>query len=332
MEKQIRDAMNDSIILEASKRYNVDHNSINRVGGFENFIYEYKQHDEEVILRFVHSTHRTFEQVLAEIEFIDYLSDNGANVSTIIKDKDNQIASLIECGNNDYFTVSAFTKAPGSFIREQRNDPQFNYLFGQAVGKLHKLTKTFTPKHKRYQWYEEDYIEMGKRNLPEDLQYLVKIAEEHQELIKSYAMSVDDYGLIHTDLHFGNMFYDNETLTFFDFDDASYKHFISDIAIIIYYQFGLSPLSDTEIEDKTIAFLKPFLKGYETENKLDKKWFYKLNEFLRLRSIILIMVVYSAGEEVINGPFGQMLFNKFLPRIKNNTPFFDVERVINGIY
>jgi Ser/Thr protein kinase RdoA (MazF antagonist) len=128
------------------------------------------------------------------------------------------------------------------------------------------------------------------------------------------------------------MFYDGQDITFFDFDDMSYKHFISDIAIIIFYQFGLAPLTEEQTIDKSVTFLKPFLEGYREFNTIDKIWFERLNDFLKLRELILIMVLHAAGKEVIEGNFGQFYMNKFLPRAKNDTPFFDIQQVLNGIY
>ncbi len=332
MEQLIKDAMNDEIIKQAAQKFNVDFNQVSRVGGFENFIYEFTRNEQDIILRFVHCAHRIFTYVVAEIEFIDYLSKSGANVSTIVNNIDGEIAFQLPCENNHYFTVTAFTKAKGTFIREERNDTLFVEMFGEAVGKLHKLTKDFKPTNKRYHWYEEDYVSLGRKYLPEEYHFLIDITDEHIKNIKALNIDKDSYGLIHTDLHFGNMFYDQETLTFFDWDDASYKHFISDIAIIIYYQFAFTKLSDKEIEDKTIAFLIPFLKGYQKENKLDEIWFTRLNDFLRLRTLVLIMVVFAAGEDTINSHFGQTLINKFIPRIKNDIPFLNLKRVLNGIY
>lgn len=332
MEQHIQNAMNDSIIKQAAPHYGVEFEDIKRLGGFENFIYEYSKNNEDFILRFVHSTHRTFEQVFAELEFIEYLSNNGANVSMMIHTENDELLIKIPTENDEYFTVSAFTKAPGTYVDRSKIDDEFNYQFGQAVGKLHALTKTYNPFHKRYHWHEEDYIEIGKRNLPEDLQYIVDIAYKHQDKLMSYDYDKDSYGLIHTDLHFGNMYYDGEKLTFFDWDDASYKHFISDIAIIIFYQFGISKLTDQEIEEKTIAFLKPFMKGYNEYNQIDKIWFERLNEFLMLRQIILSMVIYASGEQTINSPFGELFLGKYIDRIKNNTPFFDLERVLKAVW
>lgn len=332
MEQHIVKAMNDEIVKAAALKFNVDFKAITKLGGFENFVYEYKKDNAEVILRFVHSSHRSFIHVLAEIEFIDYLSKNGANVSTVIHNIDDEISFKVPCENNEYFTVSAFSKAPGTFVKREEINDEFNFKFGQAVGRLHKLTKEFKPVNRRYEWHEDDFIEIGKRSVPKENYFVVEKTIELVEKIKQFDTSIEDYGLIHTDLHFGNMFYNSEELTFFDWDDASYKHFISDIAIIIFYQFGISRDSDEVIEDKTIKFLVPFLKGYKTVLELDKIWFERLNDFFLLRQLILIMVIYGSGDELVNSPFGQLFITKYLERIKNDKPFFNLQRVLDGIY
>ena len=146
----------------------------------------------EYILRFVHSSHRSFDLVVAEIEFIDFLFNSGANVSRVVKSKNNLVSEEVSTKSNGYFTVSAFIKAKGSFIKRDDLGPKFNYKFGKAVGRLHLLTKTYEPKHKRHEWYEEDYIEIGKRNLkPEDM-YMLDKMETLIERLKKLPIDVDD--------------------------------------------------------------------------------------------------------------------------------------------
>jgi Ser/Thr protein kinase RdoA (MazF antagonist) len=332
MEKVIAEAMNDDIIRQAAKEYNVAFEDIKRLGGFENFIYEYILDGEEYVLRFVHSHHRSFELVYAELEFIDYLAHNGANVSTVVHTIDNQLLFKVPASDGHYFSVCVFTKAKGTYVKREDITAEFLEGFGQAVGRLHRLTKSYSPTHKRYHFFEEDYIEIGERNLNKNHQFVIDHARDITEKIKRYERDTDSYGLIHTDLHFGNMYYDGQVLTFFDFDDASYKHFISDIAIIIFYTYGMGPLSDKEIEDKTITLLQGFMKGYNKENQLDIKWFKRLNDFLMLRQIILFMVIHAAGEEMVEGPWGKRFIKKYETRIKENTPFFDVERVVKAAW
>jgi len=332
MEKIIAEAMNDTVIKDSIKKYGVAFEDVKRLGGFENFIYEYEKDGKEFVIRYVHSHHRTFELVFAELEFIDYLAKNGANVSTVVHTLSDELLFKVPAQEGYYFSVCVFTKAKGTYVkREQLNDGFFE-MFGEAVGTLHRLTKSYHPKHKRYHFYEEDFIDMGKRSLGKEHQYVIDRSVEVVEKIKGYEQTIDSYGLIHTDLHFGNMYYDGSELTFFDFDDACYKHFISDIAIIIFYSFGMGPLTDTEIEDRTIQFLISFMKGYEKENHLDVLWFQRLNDYLMLRQVILFIVIYAAGEELINSPWGQNFIGKFEKRIKDNTPFFNIERVMKAVW
>ena len=128
--------------------------------------------------------------------------------------------------------------------------------------------------------------------------------------------------------HLGNMFYDGKVLTFFDFDDSAYKHYISDIAIIIFYNFGLYGFTDKEKEDKTYQFLKHFCEGYLEETNLDYEWFDYINDFLKLREIILYVVLHAAGESKTETPFAVRYFKTYRDRIKNDIPFFNYERAI----
>ncbi len=328
MEKNIKEAMNDLLIEKALILYDIDKNQFKSLGGFENFVYEYEKEGISYILRFVHSTHRTFDLVLAEIEFIDYLYNNGANVSRVVTSVNNVVAEKCDTENSEYFTIAAFVKAKGDFVKRESIDPKFNKDFGRAIGKLHLLTKDYKPVHKRHHWYEEDFLDIGRRNLKEEDMYMIDKGLKLIEKLKKLPIDVDGYGLIHTDLHFGNMFYDGNDFTFFDFDDSAYKHFISDIAIIIFYQFGLSGFTDSQKEEKTFAFLEDFCEGYSEVNNLDFSWFDHLNDFLELRELILYMVIHGAGEEMINSSYGKRFIEFYRDRIKNDVPFFDYKKAI----
>jgi len=332
MEKHIAEAMNDNILKDALVHYDVEFEAINMLNGFENLIYEYEKDGEGFILRFVHSTHREYQMVLAELEFIDFLDRNGANVSTVIHTNSDELVVKIPTVKEEYFTVSVFTRAPGTFVKREEITEQFAVDFGIAVGKLHQLTKMYEPEIKRYEWFDENIVDLAIRNVPENKKYITDKLIDQIEILKGYETSVDDYGLIHTDLHYGNMYFDGKDLTFFDWDDAAYKHFISDIAIIIFYSYGTGDRTETEIEDKSIWFLKHFMKGYNKENSLDKIWFERMNEFLRLRMLILAVVIYAAGEELLDSPFAQRFFRNFDHKIKDDIPFFNIERVLKELW
>ena len=84
MEKTVKELFNDDILKKALSFYDYSYNEIVNKAGFESFIFEINKEDEQYILRVSHSSHREIEMIKAEIEFIDYLSKNHANVSTTI--------------------------------------------------------------------------------------------------------------------------------------------------------------------------------------------------------------------------------------------------------
>lgn len=300
MEAYMKDHMTEDILDKTAKLYQLQRENISFLGGFENFVYQVEDSNQSLIIRFVHSNHRTLLEVLAEIEFIDYLSHHGASVSTVIHSKNDKIVEQIQIDKAQYFSVSVFEKAPGNCVQDVDKTPDFWEMFGSEVGRLHRLTKNFKPKHKRNHWYEEKIDEMADRTLEEDDKEVLELYTELKQRMMSLPIYRDNYGLIHTDLHFHNMYYQDNQLTFFDFDDSSYMYFISDIAIVIYYSFqhlvvGEHKVSKEEYNRRVQAVFAPFMKGYYKENHLAKKDLLALNDFIRFRAALLYIVLVASG-------------------------------------
>ncbi len=333
MEQHIRESINDLLLAEAGKRYDVSLENLQYHGGFENFVYIYKKNDIEYILRLVHSDHKKYDEVLGEIEFIDYLAHHGASVSTVVHSHYDNIVEKVFINEIDYFTVAAFTRGLGERVRERANEPEIWVNLGEQLGKFHHLTKDFKPKHKRPEWYEDILFS----TLPEK----VLSSEDHEILVKfrqlldkinTFPKHKDNYGLIHTDAHFGNMVIDaNNHLTIFDFDDATYKHMISDIAIIIFYQFAYQNPDISLKNEKSIWILNHFLKGYLKYNKLAKEEFLRLHDFIKLRVFALYVVIIAGGPEVSGSPWGSNYLNIYRSKILNDEPIIDLEYVLNNV-
>ncbi len=331
MEVKIQNSINDDIIKKAAILYDTPFEGIKKVGGFENFVFEYNKNNADYILRFVHSEHRKYDQVLAELEFIDFLDKNDAVVSTVVHSMSNNLVEKVEINKEDYFSICVFEKAPGNRIKKDDLTDDFYIMFGKEVGKLHKLTKSYNPIHKRVKWDEENYVELAEKFLPEKD---VKIIENYRILIKKLQKlpkNIDNFGLIHTDLHFGNMFISSGELTFFDWDDSSYKHFISDIAIVLFYHFAYGKIPQEVINEQSRRILALFLEGYKQENSIDISFLKNLNDFMMLRTIILYVVIYAAGEELLETEWAKLYIDKYRNRIIENVPFFDIGIVLKGL-
>ena len=330
MEKIIKESMNDQVLESAYKLFDIDKELVYYIGGFENLVYGFKKDNSEYILRFVHSSHRTFELVEAEIEFIDFLDSNNASVSTIVLSSNNNIVEKIE-SNNTYFSVSVFTKAPGGMIKREQITEDFIYSFGKEIGKLHALTKKYKPMYLRHQWYDENYIGIGKRNLKKEELVIIDKMEEIIKKLKQADKSIDSYGLIHADLHFGNIFVTEDSMTFFDWDDSSYQPFINDFAVITFDMVAYTKLTDLERAKKANEFLVPLFKGYEEENSLKKEWFNYFHLFMKYREAVMYIMLHAAGEKIYNSDFGKRYLTKRLERIMNDVPFLDMKIVLKDI-
>ncbi len=331
MNKNIQNSLTEAIIRESAMLFDTPFDTIKKVGGFENFVFEYRKNDEEFIMRFVHSSHRSENQVYAELEFIDYLDKYNARVSTVVHSINENLLEVIRINDSEYFIICVFEKAPGGTVKKEDLTDEFYIMFGEEVGRMHALTKKYNPNHKRIHWDQEPLLEMAQKCLPKKDK---KIEETYLNLVKrlqKLPKNDENYGLIHTDLHFGNMFISSGELTFFDWDDSAYKHFISDIAIVIFYHFCFYDLSQEAIDEGSARILDLFLKGYRRQNSIDVEFLSNLNDFLMLRTIILYIVIYDAGEELIDSVWGKQYLDKYRDRIIGNIPFLTLDKVLVGL-
>lgn len=331
MEQHIKESITDDIVRQAGDFYGVSLEDISYHGGFENFIYVFEKDSKEYILRLVHNDHNIYEHVLAEIEFVDYLALHNACVSMVIKSKFNNIVEKIPIDDTHYFSVSVFVRGLGGWIREETKNPLFWEKFGEQVGLLHKLTKTYKPIHKRLHWQDNTLYQIASKVLEDDA-IIYDVLKTLKSKIVNLPKHLDNYGLIHTDLHFGNMVIDSSgALTFFDFDDAVYKHFISDIAIVIFYQFFDRDIPLKEKSEQTVWILNNFLRGYQKQNTLPKEEWMHLNTFIILREITLYTAIKAGGPEVFNSEWGSRYIKTYRDQIIHGEPYIDLDYVLEHL-
>jgi Ser/Thr protein kinase RdoA (MazF antagonist) len=334
MEQHIKESMNQRFQDQALALYGLEKRDLEDLEGYENFVYGYGENGKEYVLRLVHSDHRTYEEVLAEIEYIDYLAHHGASVSQVILSQDGDIVTKIKIDAASYFSVCVFTKGKGKQIKEEIEDPAYWQRLGKEVGRMHALTKDYHPTHRRKEWDEDMLYTLADKVLVGKYEKIKEELEGLKKTINELAKTKDNYGLIHTDLHRGNMVLDQgKNFTFFDFDDSSYKHFIADIAIILYYEFALKKKrSKEERTSRSIWMMEHFIKGYQEENHLSKEDWSHLNTFLRLREFELMIVVLSEGQETVESEWGRKFLEGQFNIILKHKEFLDLERFLKELH
>ena len=331
MEKHIRESINDKVLDQACKMYAICLEDLHELNGFENFVYEFKKGDIAYVLRLVHSDHRNYDLVLAEIEFIDYLDKQCAYVSTVVESINNQTVEKVFINEGDYFSVAVFIKGIGTRITSEFRNEIFWEKLGEQIGLFHALVKNFDPLNKRNHWQEDSLYLNADMILKDDIVLLNKFKEIIDRVL-SLPRTKENFGLIHTDIHEGNMVIDDQgKFTIFDFDDSAYKHFISDIAIVIFYQFAFREVSIEERNNITVEILRQFLKGYRKNNILPKEELGKMNVFLQLREVTLYIALKSSGLEITSTDWAKWYFKQYRDRIVNDIDFIDINYILGQL-
>jgi len=263
-----------------------------------NMVYEFRGLQGRRILRLTHSSHHTENEIIAELDWMNFLIRQGVPASRPLISQNNR---LTECYpvQNSYFVATAFEYAPGRFAdwsSPQDRNPALIQTFGRIVGKMHRATKKYQPqnlKQKRSHWYEEDTLQNAVDYLPADQKQVAFDLEELLERFSRITPTSDDYGLVHGDLNPTNFHVNDGQLILFDFDDCAYNWFINDIAIAI--PLHSDSFAHRDWEARITDFFQWFLQGYREENHIDEEWLEYLPASLRLQNIINLIALYQSN-------------------------------------
>jgi Ser/Thr protein kinase RdoA (MazF antagonist) len=296
-----------------------------KLGDFENYVFEVTYRGKPAILRVTHSSHRKKEEIDSELEWMDFLHKNGVTCPGCYRSKQKLWVETAAAEDGSNFYACLYSKAPGSLVKV--GAPEFNdklfFAWGEVIGKMHAVTKGYKPSgHTRPSWDEEELLDIEQYVLENDI---VKNTNNLIKELESLPANRSNYGLIHSDVHSGNFFFDGETVHVFDFDDCSYHWFASDIAIPLYYSllYGFSGNDEAEVKKFSVNFYRKFLTGYQKHNELPTDLFKQLPLFLRLRDITLYSVLEKKipleerNENTVN------MMDKIRNRILSNRAIID---------
>jgi amicoumacin kinase len=331
MEKTINTLLTNELLFQLFERFSVQTDSYKKLGDFENYVYEVYQDGQPVILRLTHSSHRNMDEIQSELDWMNFLHQHHVNVPLAYESTNQKLVESIESSDGSYFYACVFTKAQGEPVKI--NSPKFTedlfYAWGKEIGKMHRVTKNYQPSEgivRRANWDEEDLLLNIKEYIPSEDSVIVQKTKELIEKIKSLPKNSDNFGLIHTDMHSGNFFFDDKEIHVFDFDDSCYLWFASDIAIPLYYSilYGFADKSKLEKMEFALGYISAFTKGYESENALPEQWKEHLPYFLRLRDITLYSVLHKKIAPEDRNEKILAWIDEMGARIKNDEAIIDI--------
>ncbi len=318
------------ILSEAGKRYGIAPDCLKRLGSFESFVFEYRKGDRDYILRITPGEHRQPTMIEAELDWVNYLADNGVSVCRGLLSERGSLVEVVELDTissdpDAFYSLVSFTKAPGRrAIKEDWNEKLFTN-WGQVIGRMHALTKNYRPSDPslvRHAWHEDGDLRVDG-HLPESQTVVRARHAALLEYLHALPTDKDSFGLVHEDMHHGNFFVDNGNLTIFDFDDCQHHWFVSDLAMPLFYVMRNLTLNDQSPEFAN-HFFGCLMEGYNRENKLEKYWLEQIPYFLKLREMILYIIIYAEEAFEVNDWCRAFITGR-KERIEEGVPVIDID-------
>ena len=325
MEKRITDRFDDRILEEVSERYGIDIDKLEKLDGFESYIFKYTLNSAGFILRIAHSLRRSEKLIQAEVNWIRYLASSGVSVADAIPSTKGKLVESVSDGHGGSFLATAFKELEGKPPWAFGWSSELFTEYGALMGRLHSLAKLYIPADLSIQrplWNSPEMNDDVLINLPGNQPDARRRYEEIISHLASLPVDKDSFGLIHFDAHGGNMLVDETgKINLFDFDDCNRNWFVNDLAIVLFYMVT----NAENPEDIASEFLPPFLKGYSGENNLDRKWLAEIPAFLRMREIDLYAVIHRSFDvNDLSGWCGQFMQGR-RERIENGVPYLNLD-------
>ncbi len=319
---EIKKKFTNEIRDEVLGIYDLSIEKVKDLGGFESHVYEFTKNNKEYILKVTHNIRRTENYLMGEVDYVNYLADNGVSVARIVQ-LTGKFIEVIPENDNEYFLSYVIEKVYGDNPEKVKITANIIQNIGEVTGRMHALSMKYKLPDKAYtreRWHETDLFINYSEYLPAGSELLAERINEILTNIAQYPESEDTFGLIHGDIHSGNFFVRENDIAVFDFDDLENHYFISDPAVSLYYL-----LPKESREDFTDFFMTNYIKGYRLHNEFKKQWLEQMQDFLKLRDVLLAIVIYQAFDfgKIDEGKRARC--NKRIENINNKIPVIDLD-------
>lgn len=244
-----------------------------------------------------------------ELKLINFLSDNGINVSKPVKGKNGEII-CIEYPEGDRFAV-LFNECLGT----RKMDNSSCEIYGATLAKMHNLFDSFNTDLPDIKSYSLDKYLLGATEqikaighiIPEkQIQFIEKTSQMLKlKVERMLKKEMPYFGIIHGDFNHKNMLLDfNNSISIYDFDLCSKGWRAYDLSVFLWSMCDWGRLASL----KRRKYMKYYLKGYNSVRLITK------NELDAMVAFIPIRDIWQIGWQIqLREQFGsEMLFNNYI--------------------
>jgi Ser/Thr protein kinase RdoA (MazF antagonist) len=241
-------------------------------------------------LRINTNSPRTPENLRAEIAFVRFLAEDGrVKVPHPIENSDGDFyTSIPHAASGRMFHCVLYSWILGEELEDEPTDEQLAAL-GAAMATMHIVAPGFTlpegsalPKFDDPLWWTEDFLLSEKSVLDAEAKELIAqaLSAIKSGVSKFYLNATP--GVIHADMHGGNVLWHDGGLSVIDFDDCGLGLPIQDFATALYY-------FDTPEQDGA------FKAGYQSVAPIPECSEKEMKMFFLQRRVVLLNYLYETS-------------------------------------
>ncbi|MFT2112715.1 homoserine kinase [Marinomonas sp. 2405UD68-3] len=224
-----------------------------------------------------------------ELDLLAYLHQNNVPVANALANINGKLLGTVQTTLGDR-SFALFPYAEGIPLASRSITSNQCYNIGKYLAKIHQTSNSFITTHKRYRLDLKYLIEQPLKLISEGAETkgtnpkfdeliaegerivgMLQPLDNYIERINNISLNSDQFGIIHADLHPGNMHFYGDEVTIFDFDHCGFGWRAYDLAIAYHYP-------TTEQRDSIIS-------GYESLRPLSDEERDSLQDFANLRNL-----------------------------------------------
>ncbi len=293
-QRAIEGAATSAIALQAAELWGATLIGQEPVRAVQNYVFAVERAGRPAILRLTHDSHRSAEEVEAELRWILDLKECGLPVAAPYRSRRDARTEIVPSAHGR-FIVACFEHLAGTEpdpkTPELWSDRMFEQL-GALTARMHQASydAAWTPATlPRRTWRDESVAQNFHFYVPVGETAVHDAFDRVLAKLDALPRSRDAYGLIHADLNHANFFLTADGLSVFDFDDSCYCWFAYDLIVPIFH------LPATTAAQAQQAF-RLLLRGYESVRRFNPAWLKWISLLLQWRDLLTYGFFYEQLE------------------------------------
>jgi Ser/Thr protein kinase RdoA (MazF antagonist) len=212
------------------------------------------------------------EHLRGHVGVITYLPSRDGALLEVIDDDVTYVATLSERASGRH------PRIPEDFT------PAFVQSWAGGLGRMHAVLRAYDGGTHLQTWRDEHTSFLAGRGDDATKRVWCELGDALAEL----PTGPDDYGIVHNDLHVGNLLIDDDGLTFLDFDVCSQHWFATDLAIVLAH-----PIWDLRrgAPGRIQPFVDTVRETYTAQYPLDASWWQHMPVLMRYRMALLVLAM-----------------------------------------